>query len=373
MLILPRSIPTSCRSETATRQEHRNYVPLTITMSNHQIPFKLLEITIISAQDLAPVSKMLRTFAVAYVHPDHKLTTKVDHKGHTNPTWNYKVVFLVDDAFLKSENPAVTIEIYNVAWLRDLPIGTTHLPISNLLPPLVQKNQCSRQVALQICRPSGHLQGILNLSVHVIDNSVLDEILSSELSISTIRNNDAELYDQIEEENKNRIQEGSEKNSRIEISPKNSSFSPFSKKIIKLNPSEPDLQAETKSFVASNASFYSVMRPLPSEVAAYLKKGLYAAEGDEYGSSVFENWSLPGESKDGRIKSLSIEGRKDDQILLISDIEGKKKSKGLHRRGRSNGKGLFSCFANFVGFQFSFFCGSKRMKKNSKNRTKFSF
>ncbi|CAA2977607.1 uncharacterized protein LOC111408230 [Olea europaea subsp. europaea] len=300
-------------------------------MSLHQLPFKLLEITIISAKDLPPVSKMLRTFAVVYIHPDHKLTTKVDLKGHTNPTWNYKVVFLVDDAFLKSENPAVTIEIYNVAWLRDLPIGTTHLPINNLLQPLVQKNQCSRLVALQICRPSGHLQGILNLSVHLIDNRILDENPGSELSISTVRNNDAEMFDQIEEENKNCTQEGSEKNSSIEISPKNSSFSPISQKLIKQNPSEPDLQAEIKSFVASSASHFSVMRPLPSEVAAYLKKGLYTAEGDEYGSSVFENWSLPRESEGGRTKSVSIEGRKDDQIPLTSDIKVQ-----LHLRVQEN-------------------------------------
>ncbi|KAL2549427.1 uncharacterized protein Fot_03856 [Forsythia ovata] len=338
-------------------------------MSLHQLPLKHLEITIISAQDLPPVSKMLRTFAVAYIHPDHKLTTKVDHKGHTNPTWNYKVVFLVDDTFLKSENSAVTIEIYNVAWLRDLPIGTTHLPISNLLPPLARKNQSTRHVGLQICRPSGHLQGILNLGVHLIDNSIPDEIPCSELSISTIRNNEGEMYDQIQEENNNCIQDESGNNSRIEISSKNSSFSPISEKISKLNPSEPG----TKSYVASNTSLFSVMRPLPSEVAAYLKKGLYSVQGDEYGSSVFENWSLPGESEDGGMKSVTNEGVKDDQIPLTSDHNGKKKSKGFRRRGRSNGKGLFSCFANFIGFQFSFICGSKRTKRIETKKQNFPF
>ncbi|CAA2995891.1 calcium-dependent lipid-binding (domain) family [Olea europaea subsp. europaea] len=321
MFILILSILTCRRRETTSRRQENItgiYASLTITMSLHHLPIKLLEITIISAQDLPPVSKMLRTFAVAYIHPDHKLTTKVDHKGHTNPIWNYKVAFLVDDAFLKSENPVVTIEIYNVAWLRDLPVGTTHLPINNLMPPLAQKNQSSRHVALQICRPSGHLQGILKIGVHLIDNSIPDEIPGSELSISTIRNNDEEMHDQTHEENNNLIQEEREINSRIQLSPMNSTISPISHKIIKLNPSDPDLQAETKSFVASNASLFSAMRPLPSEVAVYLKNGLYSIQGAEYGSSVFEDWSLPGESEDGRMKSVNIEGRKGDQIPLTS-------------------------------------------------------
>ncbi|KAL0284001.1 UNVERIFIED_CONTAM: hypothetical protein Sangu_2854700 [Sesamum angustifolium] len=172
----------------------RQLPPSSATTMALQTPYRLLEINIISAHDLPPVSKMLRTFAVAYVQPDHKLTTRIDHQGHTNPTWNYKVAFHVDEKFLKQESSAVTIEIYNLAWLRDLPIGTTRLLINNLSPPL-KKNPAFRRVALQICRPSGHLQGTLNVGIQLIDNTVpgaemspLSSIPGAGMSPFSIRN-----------------------------------------------------------------------------------------------------------------------------------------------------------------------------------------
>ncbi|KAK4385816.1 hypothetical protein Sango_2705600 [Sesamum angolense] len=98
------------------------------------------------------------------------------------------------EKFLKQESSAVTIEIYNLAWLRDLPIGTTRLLINNLSPPL-KKNPAFRRVALQICRPSGHLQGTLNVGVQLIDNTVpgaemspLSSIPGAGMSPFSIRN-----------------------------------------------------------------------------------------------------------------------------------------------------------------------------------------
>lgn len=131
--------------------------------------FKHLEINILSARDLAPVSKLLRTYAVAWIHPDQKLTTRVDHRGHTNPTWNYRFVFALDDRFLASSSSSLTVEIYNVSWLRDIPIGYVHAPIANILPPPSQTNSKMRLVSLHILRPSGTLQGTLNLGVNVVD------------------------------------------------------------------------------------------------------------------------------------------------------------------------------------------------------------
>ncbi|CDY17163.1 BnaA05g10250D [Brassica napus] len=50
--------------------------------------FQLLELNIISAQELAPVSRKMKTYAVAWVHSQRKLTTRVDYTGGANPTWN---------------------------------------------------------------------------------------------------------------------------------------------------------------------------------------------------------------------------------------------------------------------------------------------
>ncbi|KAL0414189.1 UNVERIFIED_CONTAM: hypothetical protein Sradi_1620600 [Sesamum radiatum] len=65
--------------------------------------FQLLEINIISAQDLEPVSKKMRTYATAWLHPNRKLSSSVDAEGNNSPTWNDKFVFKVEEEFLRRD------------------------------------------------------------------------------------------------------------------------------------------------------------------------------------------------------------------------------------------------------------------------------
>ncbi|KAJ6769162.1 INGRESSION PROTEIN FIC1 [Salix koriyanagi] len=95
-------------------------------------PFQLLELNVISAQDLAKVSRKMKTYAVAWIHPDRKLSTRIDSEGRNNPTWNDKFVFRVDDRFLHGDTSAVMIEIYALHWFRDIHVG--HRP-SNCREP----------------------------------------------------------------------------------------------------------------------------------------------------------------------------------------------------------------------------------------------
>lgn len=154
-------------------------------------PFQLLELNIISAQDLAPVSRSMRTYAVAWVHPDRKLSTRVDTQGHANPTWNDKFVFRVDDEFLRADTSAVMIEIYAVSWFRDVHVGTVRVLVGNLVPPPSrphhpQPHLGMRFVALQVRRPSGRPQGILNIGVAVLDSSMRSMPLYTQLSTSAV-------------------------------------------------------------------------------------------------------------------------------------------------------------------------------------------
>ncbi|KAL3520609.1 hypothetical protein ACH5RR_018758 [Cinchona calisaya] len=363
-------------------------------MSPDYVPFKLLEINVISAQDLPAVSKMLRTFAVAWIHPDQKLSTRIDHQGHTNPTWNYKLVFRVDKKFLRNETSAITIEIYNVAWLRDLPIGTAQLFVNNLSPPLTPNSPSMRTVALHIRRPSGHLQGILNVGINLIDNGISDSPLRSEISALTLENRANAKDDQ--------------ENDHLQDSPVLDQKSVWKQEL----PCEDDLSSKhgskdlknvlelklkTRSMASTNLSMVSHMHPLPSEVAVNLKKGFYSVEGDEYGSSIFENWSEPSDRVGEGLRSKTLELKMEDKIPFTKDHEGHKmKDHGLHktknqeghktkdhevhktkyhhegqkvsrpkRRRHSDGGGLFSCFGK--GFEFTFVCGSKNMKNNRKN------
>ena len=68
-------------------------------MSNILACYQLLELNVISAQDLAQMDRSMQTYAVAWIDPDHKLSTRVDSQGGTNPTWNDKFVFQVEKDF----------------------------------------------------------------------------------------------------------------------------------------------------------------------------------------------------------------------------------------------------------------------------------
>lgn len=142
-------------------------------MSAQQAPTMLLEIKVISANDLPPLARLLRTYVVACLDHEDRSHTAVDREGGTNPTWNHKFSFYVDDRFLNSKSSEIKFEIYNVAWLRDLPMGTTSLVFSTISPPLSPKNPTVRPFALRIRRPSGHLQGILNVGVQLKDNLLI--------------------------------------------------------------------------------------------------------------------------------------------------------------------------------------------------------
>uniref|UniRef100_A0A3Q7G3G4 C2 domain-containing protein n=1 Tax=Solanum lycopersicum TaxID=4081 RepID=A0A3Q7G3G4_SOLLC len=338
-----------------------------------QPPFKILEINVISAQDLPPVSKMLRTFAVAYIHNnDHRLTTRVDHQGKTNPTWNYKMIFRVDDKFLNSESPSVMFEIYNVAWLRDLPIGTTQLMINSFFPPLSSNNPTMRSTTLHIRRPSGHLQGLLHVSVQLIDTTP-PEILCSESELSnSICTTDVSSS---KDERRNNCYD--EKNDNTSII----SDTLYEEEITKNTHDRGMLQRLRSKRLMSNSnsgllspnqkmrrtstavSFCSGVQPIPSLVAEDMKKGLYqTGEGIDYGSCIFENWTIQGE-KDDEIQSMrskSLTWGSDDQVRVQELVEIKKKPRRRHDSERG---GLFSCFGKAYGFEFKLICGSKSPKK----------
>lgn len=152
-------------------------------------PFQLLEINIMSAQELEPVSKKMKTYATAWMNGHRKLSSCVDSEGNTNPTWNDKFVFRVDEEFLREDTSAVMIEIYASHWLKDVLVGTVRVLVGNLIPPpsLSQGPQgMMRFVALQVRRPSGRPQGILNIGVALLGNSMKRMPLYRQLSMSAV-------------------------------------------------------------------------------------------------------------------------------------------------------------------------------------------
>ncbi|KAK8709729.1 hypothetical protein V6N13_060737 [Hibiscus sabdariffa] len=149
-------------------------------MSGLKTSFQLLELIVISAQDLEPICnhRKMKTYAVAWVHPGRKLSTRIDHQGHTNPTWNDKFTFRVDEEFFSRDTSAIMVEIYATHWLRHVHVGTVRVMIKNLVPQLTCRSNRRDEVqlgttlaALQVWRPSGRPQGMLNIGLALIDNS----------------------------------------------------------------------------------------------------------------------------------------------------------------------------------------------------------
>ncbi|KAA8538969.1 hypothetical protein F0562_025661 [Nyssa sinensis] len=389
-------------------------------------PFHLLELSVISAQDLAPVSKTLRTYGVAWVNPDRKLRTRIDHQGLTNPTWNDKFVFRVGEKFLNSESSAVMIEIYALGWLRDTPVGSVRVLISNLIPPTIRKqsNSSRRFVALQIRRPSGRPQGILNMGVSLLDSTMRSMPLYKELCASAVGYRDLMDDKGKQKQNPNPIQNKNKSNDKQEDK-KEAKEKPANSKIIlwrshsdrtSLNNAGFTQKARTGASSACNASMVnggsmcngsvcngsivygsevglpfklggngsvcSDVGPSPSVVAAAMAKGLYPtpmAAVEKPGSSILEDWTVEESSVEG-LKSKIERWRMelpDYQKLARQTPRRSTPRRSTPRRSTPHGHsrrhtdgggsgGLFSCFGNAYGCEFTIVCGANNDKKDKK-------
>jgi len=349
-------------------------------------PFQLLEINVISAQDLAPVSKSIKAYAVAWLNPERKLTTQADPHGHNNPTWNEKFVFRVDDDFLLSEDSVIMIEIYASAWLRDVLIGTVTVHLNNLLP----RNRKSkiRFVALQVRRPSGRPQGILNIGVNVVDATMRSMPMYSELSSSAV-----EYYDITKPNKQNQNYENNSNCDAKHMMTLQRSQSEKNDSTINdyvYNPNgkngyggecESEISVPTGKkgvIVNANGSLCSDVGPSPSVVAAAIAKGLYPlplhVPRKTVNNSMFEKWP-PEKDNGGEMLNTKMDRWRQIDIPQVYDHLGnnnngsvkktgkqtKGKGKGKHRK---QGSGLFSCFGTALGCEISITCGGGNHKKS---------
>ncbi|TKY52095.1 cyclin D1/2/4 [Spatholobus suberectus] len=357
-------------------------------MSMLASPFQLLEVNIISAQDLAPVSKSIKAYAVAWLNPERKLTTQIDPDGHNNPTWNEKFVFRVDDDFLNADDSTIMIEIYASAWLRDVLIGTVGVLAANLLPRSNTRKSKVRFVALQVRRPSGRPQGILNIGVNLVDATMRSMPMYSELSASAVG-----FWDTMDPKKQklppnqtpqNETNDSNFKLLTLQRSASEKNDSTINDYTYNIYPKQNgygdggDCQAGSKLgmpitkkgvIMNLNGSLCSDVGPSPSVVAAAIAKGLYPLPlpaPRKPGNLVFEGLPETEEGEEGPNKK--IDRWRAGEMPAVYDHLGQNqkkvkhsipKGKGQNQRrggGRGNG-GLFSCFGTAMGCEFSITCG----------------
>ncbi|XP_074307857.1 uncharacterized protein LOC141642813 [Silene latifolia] len=328
-------------------------------------PFHLLQINIISARDLAPVCGPMSTYAIGWVDPERKQTTRVDHKGNNCPEWNDKFVFRVTPGFLKSEATTFVVEIYTQAWLRDVVVGSVRVSIASLIPTPNPKGTARRAVALQIRRPSGRPQGILNVGVSVMDGTLRSMPLSG-LDVPESRpkpDPPQGAMRRVKSERSWTAADVDEHRPSPTPGPMHETNGPM-----------------TRPASSLGGSLCTDVGPSPSVVAAAVAKGLYlpasvakaAAHGrrgkkNEDAESSILQWE-DEQSEEGVMSKIERWKTELHHPMTMygkdSGVNGSglRHNKRVHRRSKTESGKLFRCFGKVCGFEFTIVCGGDHKK-----------
>ncbi|XP_050234959.1 uncharacterized protein LOC126683166 [Mercurialis annua] len=135
-------------------------------------PLREIEVLIISAENLKNVKHVtkMKPYALVYVEKDlHMAKTHVDNHGGTDPTWNEIVNVRFREHLPETDvMAALNVDIYAHGHVREKPIGSARVLLCDVLKggkpddPADNPIQC---MTVQVRRPSGRPQGLLNLWV----------------------------------------------------------------------------------------------------------------------------------------------------------------------------------------------------------------
>ncbi|XP_022743786.1 uncharacterized protein LOC111294632 [Durio zibethinus] len=339
---------------------------------------RILEINLISAEDIALVSKNMKTYAVAWVQPDRKLATGVDQTGGTDPSWNERFMFRVDDKFLNSEDATIVVEIYAAAWVKDALIGYVNVLIKDIfhlrsVTDAKINNSTTRTVTLQIRRPSGRPQGILNMEVALVDSTMRSMPLLEDPKPITSGQN--------KENHENNEPQNYKLNANAKISRSQSDRTDLT---MEDNwGKRPDKGSIVNGGSGSNGSAVkgngsmvngdslcnSDLGPSASVVAEAIAKGLYKPPINRQAQSKETSKSIREWTKKEREEDLERKLERWRSDIPPSARKGKSSKERRSRGKRSEGTKLFSCFGNAFGLEISITCGGGK-KKHGKGRNK---
>ncbi|KAL3630983.1 hypothetical protein CASFOL_023967 [Castilleja foliolosa] len=346
------------------------------TVSNSEVsmqapppsPLYILDISLISAQDLTPVSKSMRTYAIAWTNPSRKLTTRTDQHGHTHPTWNEKLTFRVDGHFLTSEDATIHIEIYSTAsWFREVLVGSVRVLVSDLLYPDPLQTRRMRFVTLQVRRPSGAPQGILNMGVSLSGSG--DEFRNAiEQKVNALS-----LEDRADDDNDNErkvtlwrsLSVGSEANP-------GSVVNGGSELCSDIGPSASIVAADLARKCQPPQQQQQQQQPMIRRPSGY----------EDTGSSILGEMTMEeAKAKGYRVRSSRERWRKQVSKRDYGDMDDDRSDLSSNCNEQSRRKsdgGMFSCFGTAYGIEFRIVCGApnnpttKRLPSSSSNNNSAS-
>ncbi|GKV07058.1 hypothetical protein SLEP1_g18865 [Rubroshorea leprosula] len=368
---------------------------------------RVLEIDLINAQDLAPMSKSMKTYAVAWVEPDpeRKLATGVDQMGHINPMWNDRLMFRVDDKFLHCEDAEIVIEIYTAAWVKDALIGYVRVLLNDLFRLRSSRdtkvnNSTMRIVSLQVRRPNGRPQGMLNMGVALLESTMRSMPIYTELSESSSidytsideskGSNKTKHNDNKNKKNQNRKkQNGTPKLCRSQSDRTDLTTDEYARNIGSIinggsivNAGSSVVNAESMcngsmvkcggSMVNGESLCNSDVGPSASVVAAAIAKGLLRSpiqdDKPSEAKTLLKEWTKKEKQED---LSMKLERwRPDIPPLPNHQYRSVNLSKRRNSHKKKDNRGLFSCFGTVFGCEISITCGgaSKRKKRHGSGK-----
>lgn len=128
---------------------------------------KTLELTILSAEELKQLkwTGKMSPYAVAWVNPDFRVTTKAAAEGGKNPKWNETFELKVEERHFEDSKAALSVEIYSDGPFGPKQLGMVNIPLTEVTKDWKGDSKEPQYMAYQIRRKSGRTQGVLNLAI----------------------------------------------------------------------------------------------------------------------------------------------------------------------------------------------------------------
>ncbi|KAD4585388.1 hypothetical protein R6Q59_035985 [Mikania micrantha] len=131
--------------------------------------YRILDLILASAKGLKRSTFFGRSdvYAVASISGTtgkiQKLPTTVHKNGGSNPTWNFPMKFIFDEAGVLQNRVSLVVKIKSVRLFHDKSLGEVHVPIKELMDGAVKtEGNAMQSVSCQVNTRSGKPKGVLN-------------------------------------------------------------------------------------------------------------------------------------------------------------------------------------------------------------------
>lgn len=133
------------------------------------MPQPAIELTIMAAEGLKNVSLLrqkMDPYAVAFVDPYAKRSTRVLRRGGKDPVWNDSMEIPLEPRLLHDPAASLTLQVLHNSTINTALVGATQLLLQDLLRHAALKGNGEGDIlTLQLFRPSGRPHGIVRIFV----------------------------------------------------------------------------------------------------------------------------------------------------------------------------------------------------------------